>query len=172
MKAILLIFSFLSAVSVTSFYSFDVVDVDGGLVNVPALAGKKVLLVNVASQSKYKSQFASLKALQQQYGDSVTVLAFPSNSFGNEPLANNRIRHYYDSAFQVNFPVAYLAPVTGNNPQDLYKWITDSLLNGRSNSRIEDDFQKYLVSSRGELMAIFSSTVDPMDSQITQTIKP
>ena len=63
-------------------------NVSGNTISFSQFKGKKVLIVNTASTSKYKRQFESLQQLYAKYKDSLTVIIFPSNSFSNEPLSN------------------------------------------------------------------------------------
>ena len=74
-----------------SFYDISIQNVSGNTINFSQFKGRKVLIVNTASTSKYKRQFESLQQLYAKYKDSLTVIVFPSNSFNNEPLNNAAI---------------------------------------------------------------------------------
>ena len=79
------------AVIITNFYSLSYTDTNGNSHAMSAYAGKKILIVNIATNSPMSSQIGQLQQLHQQYGDSLIIIAFPSNSFGNEKP--QRLRH-------------------------------------------------------------------------------
>ncbi len=71
-------------IQITSIYSFDVQTINKGTIHLSDYTNKKILLVNIATGSEYANQLQSLEQLYQTYKDSLVVIAFPSNSFGNE----------------------------------------------------------------------------------------
>jgi glutathione peroxidase len=134
-------------------------------------SGKKVLLVNIASGSPMVSQLAALRQLQSQYADSLVVLAFPSNSFGNEPLSDEQVRSFCISQYQVNFPLAQKGPVAGATIQPVYSWLAHAADNGDGDFEIQRDFQKILIGRSGRVRGIFSPRLSPMDTLITNAIE-
>ena len=75
--------------NVQSFYDFKIKALDGSEVDFSTFKGKKVLIVNTASECGFTPQYADLQALHEKYGNKITVLAFPANNFGAQELGSN-----------------------------------------------------------------------------------
>lgn len=153
----------------TSIYTFQFTDAAGNAIQMNDYRGKKILLVNIATGSNRVGQLAGLQQLQQQYADSLVVIAFPSNSFGNEPRNNAEILQFCQT-YGVSFPVAQINAVTGESKQPIYQWLSDSTQNGAINGVISGDFHKILIDSNGEILGIFAPALDPMDQLIQNAI--
>lgn len=152
------------------FYTLQVQTLSGGTQSFSDYTGKKVLIVNIATGSSLIGQVAALKTLQQQYGDKVQVVAFPSNSFGKEARSNTQIAAFLDSAYAPNFPVAQKGDVTGSSQTPVYQWLTSSARNGDVSTQVLGDFQKYLIDTSGRIEGIFAGRVSPLDSVIIRAI--
>lgn len=161
-----------SLLAVISLYSYSVRTVTGNIKPLSAYQGKKILLVNVASKSSYSNQLHQLEQLQQQYKDSLVVIAFPSNSFGNEPLDSAGLRYLFQDSLKVSFIVSRKTQVAAYGLHPIYRWVSDSALNGNATAfEINDDFQKVLISKDGKPYGYFNSMVSPLDSLITSAIE-
>ncbi len=154
----------------TSIYSMQFTDVDGNQVNMSSYQNKKILLVNIASGSPKAAQLAGLQQLHQQYGDSVTIIAFPSNSFGNESRTNAEIRQFCQSNYGVSFRIASKNSVSGADAQPLFHWLRYASENGVLDGVTGRDFQKYLIGRDGKIIGIFNASVLPMDSTVIDAI--
>jgi len=162
---------FITGVFLTvSIYTITSENIDGGQINFSSFQGKKILIVNTASNSPYVSQYTGLEQLYQQYHDSLVVIAFPSNSFGNEPGTNQEIKNFVMSTYNVHFLLGAKVPVTGVQKPAIYQWLTQQVQNGMMNSDVLYDFQKYLIDDDGTLIAVFGSNIHPMDSTIQNAI--
>src|SRR6218665_3051774 len=75
-------------------YNYSIPSVSGDTIRFTDYRGKKILLVNIATGSTYVSQLGALKQLQDEYGDKANIVAFPSNSFGNEPREGQAILRF------------------------------------------------------------------------------
>jgi glutathione peroxidase len=153
-----------------SVYELQFTDTDGNTVAMSQFEHKKILLVNIASGSNRASQLAGLQQLQQQYADSVVVIGFPSNSFGNEQRSNSQIKQFCHDTYGVTFLLAAKNDVTGESMQTLYNWLTKESENGVANQLVRGDFQKYLINSNGQLIGLFSSSVEPLSPEIVNAI--
>ena len=153
-----------------SIYGFQVNDVDGNTINIADYQGKKILLVNIATGSQRVNQLAGLQQLQQQYGDSLVVIAFPSNSFGHESRTNSEIGQFCRNNYGVTFRIAEKKDVTGSGIQPVYNWFAQASENGVMNGIVGSDFQKFLIGKNGALIGVFSPSVNPLDSLITNAI--
>jgi glutathione peroxidase len=154
----------------TSIYSLQYADVDGNIVSMNTYQGKKILLVNIATGSTHVSQLGELQQLQQQYGDSVVVIAFPSNSFGNETRSNADIKQFCQSTYGTSFQIAAKDNVAGIGIQPIYNWLAHAADNGIMNGIVGGDFQKFLVNNQGMLVGVFAPSVSPMDSSVIEAI--
>lgn len=156
---------------VVSIYSLSVVDLNGGSIRFNDFRGKKILIVNTATgDSAAAQQIAELEQLYQQHKDSLVIIAFPSNSFGNEPGTNTEIKTRMQNTYGVTFPIASKSWVTGDSANVVYQWLGSKLQNEMMNARTKRDFQKYLVDKSGLLVAKYDSVVNPLNQQIQNAI--
>src|SRR5688572_15308047 len=68
----------------TSIYDFKLKTLDGQEITLAKFKGKKILIVNVASECGYTPQYKNLQALSEQYKDKLVVVGFPANNFGGQ----------------------------------------------------------------------------------------
>lgn len=154
-----------------SFYLLSATSNTGEVISFEKFRGKKILLVNLASQCGYTPQYAELEKLQKNYKDKITVLGFPSNDFGGqEPGSDEEIEHFCKISFGVTFQLFHKDFVTGNNMQPVYKWLCNADKNGWNNKEPSWNFCKYLVDEEGNLLNIYSSSVSPLRKQILNAI--
>lgn len=155
----------------TSFHNLQFTDIDGNSVSMSQYSGKKILLVNIATGSSRVSQLSGLQQLHQQYGDSLIIIAFPSNSFSHETRSNAEIKQFCQSNYGVTFLIASKNPIAGPEIQPVYQWLTNSSENGIMNEAVKGDFQKFLISGTGELIGVFSPAVSPLGNEIISAIE-
>ena len=155
---------------VVSFYSLQFQAADNTIIPMNGFQGKKVLLVNIATGSNHAGQIAGLQQLQQQYADSLVVVAFPSNSFGAESRNNTEILQFCQSIYHTTFRIASKSAVAGPNMHPVYQWLSQQTENGTIDLSVGGDFQKVLISSAGEIIGVFSPKIDPMHLTITNAI--
>jgi glutathione peroxidase len=150
-----------------SIYDLPVKTPGGGETTLAAYRGKKLLIVNVASECGYTYQYEDLQRLHEQLGDRVAVLAFPSNQFGaQEPGDDAAIRAFCSTNYGVTFPVFAKHDVKGEGRSALYGWLADAARNGWNDKEPEWNFNKYLVDENGVLVAWYSSKVKPLDEAL------
>jgi glutathione peroxidase len=156
-----------------SFYSLSFHLNDGTPFNCDSLKGKKVLLVNTASKCGYTKQYESLETLHQKFKDKLVIIAFPANDFGaQEPGSDSTIAEFCKLNYGVSFPIAMKSSVVkGKEQNEVFKWLSDSTLNGWNSEAPSWNFGKYLVDENGKLLNFFSSNVDPMDQKIIDAVK-
>jgi glutathione peroxidase len=155
----------------TSIYTIHFNDTDGVDRSFSAYQGKKILVVNIATGSPRIGQLAALQQLSEQYQDSLVVLVFPSNSFGNEPGTDSTIRSVCRDTWHTGFPIAAKASVKGPDAQSTYAWLADPAANGAMTGTVGADFQKFLISEEGNLIGVFAPQITPMDSLIINAIE-
>ena len=156
-----------------SIYSFSVDAANGATINLSQYQGKRILIVNTATNNEQASQFSELQQLYQQNIGNLVVIAFPSNDFGNESRSNQEMQSYLQTTYNVTFPVAAKLHVTDTIEQrhPFYYWLTKKTENGVMNSKIKNDFQKYLINKQGKIVGIFDSSVSPLSSEIQTALQ-
>ena len=152
--------------SVVSIYSLSVSDADSGTISFNSFRGKKILIVNTATESGQAYQFSALQQLYTQYHDSLVIIAFPSNSFGNEPRENQDIKAFMQSNYGTTFPIATKSSVKGDDINIIYKWLSDKMQNDVMNGNTRTDFQKFLIDGKGNIVARFDSSYSPMSAAV------
>lgn len=154
----------------TSIYTIHFNTVDGNDTPFNSFAGKKILIVNIATGSAHVGQLAKLQQLYQQYHTSLEIIAFPSNSFGNEARTNAQVKQFCQENYNATFTIAQKGSVTGDSVQPIYTWLANQYQNGVTNIPIPGDFQKVLIDENGEIMGIYAPEVDPMSTVITNAV--
>ena len=137
------------------------------------LKGKKLLLVNTASDCGYTNQYDDLQKLSQEYQDTLTVIAFPANDFKEQEKGSDEdIGNFCRINFGVTFPIALKGPVVkGDSQQMVFRWLTDKTKNGWNSKPPSWNFSKYLVSEEGVLMYYFDAAVSPLSEEVKRAIE-
>ena len=147
-----------------NFYALKAISNTGEEISFEEYKGKKVLIVNLASQCGYTPQYAELEKRSKE--NSMIVLGFPSNNFGNqESHSDAEIASFCSINFGVTFPLFKKNDVRGNAKQVVYEWLTNKTKNGWNTMEPQWNFYKFLVDENGNLSGIFSSPVSPLEIQ-------
>jgi len=154
----------------TSIYTIQYNTIDGHAAAFSTCQGKKILIVNIATGSSKASQLEGLEQLNQKYKDSLVIIAFPSNAFGNESRSNAEIKSFCENSYHTTFQLAQKGQVTGPGRQSIYSWLATMNENGVMDAPIVEDFQKFLIDKDGSIIGGFASSVEPMDSLIQSAI--
>lgn len=162
----------LNVKSQTSIYSFELDSITGSSkISFAAFQGKKILIVNTASQDTSFSQYEELKQLYQLYKDSLVIVVVPSNSFGSEQGGNNQIAANYTQTTQFKFPVSRKEKVKNPDIHPLYAWLTTQAQNGMLSSEVTKPCFKYLINRNGEFRGIYGPRIRPMSTIMRQAIE-
>lgn len=137
-----------------SFYSLKAMNGNGATINFADFKGKKVLIVNTASDCGYTAQYEDLEKLQQQYKNSLVILAFPANDFGAQEKGSDAdIGGFCTTNYNISFPVLSKTSVVASAEQSpVYQWLTNASHNGWNNKAPSWNFAKYLVDEEGRLV--------------------
>ncbi|MBI1224273.1 MAG: glutathione peroxidase [Bacteroidetes bacterium] len=156
----------------SAFYDFKMPDlVSGELINFKKYMGKKVVVLNVASQCGYTPQYADWQAFHEEYGDNIVVLGFPANNFGSqEPGSNHDIAQFCANNYDVSFQMFEKTDVVGAMQNELYKWLSHKELNGWNNQAPTWNFCKYVVDENGNLTHFFTSAVKPSNADFRAAV--
>ncbi len=144
--------------------------IDGTDKKLADYAGNVLLVVNVASYCGYTPQYKGLEQLNQQYKDKgLRVLGFPCNDFGaQEPGTNEEIVQFCDRSYGVTFELFDKVHAKGTNQHPLYKTLTDSVIPAGD---VSWNFEKFLISKTGEVIARYRSSVAPNSSELITAIE-
>jgi len=145
---------------------------NGDLLQLNELKGKKVLLVNTASDCGYTGQFEELQRIQNLYKDSLVILGFPANDFlEQEKGEDSSILNFCQVNFGVTFPIAKKSVVIKKENQNLiFEWLSNPAKNGWNDQEPVWNFSKYLLSETGELLGYFGPAISPNDKRLLDLI--
>lgn len=153
----------------TSIHQFQIRALDSeDIIDFSDFAGKKIMVVNVASKCGFTNQYEELEQLYQAYQDQLVVIGFPSNQFLNqEPGSESDIATFCSTTYGVSFPMTMKVKVKGSDAHEIYQWLTQKDLNGKDDYKISWNFNKFLLDEEGKLMERFGTRTRPMDEEIT-----
>lgn len=156
-----------------NIYQFKVKNLAGGEFDFASLKGKKILIVNTASKCGLTPQYKELQTLYNLYkNNNFIIIGFPANNFmSQEPGSNQEIATFCEQNYGVTFPMMSKISVKGKNMDPIYQFLTEESKNGLQDSRVEWNFQKYLLNEKGELEKIISPKTSPLDAEIVNWIK-
>ncbi len=160
-----------STVATKSFYDLKIRSIDGKEIDFSVYKGKKLLIVNTASECGYTPQYDELQALHEKHGNKLTILGFPANNFGGqEPGTNDEIGAFCRKNFGVTFQLFEKSEVIGKDQNTLYHWLTHKEENGWNTEAPNWNFCKYLINEKGELVKYYSSAVNPMSDELIKML--
>jgi glutathione peroxidase len=151
-----------------SFYDLKAISIDGVDTPLREFSGKVVLVVNVASNCGYTTQYAGLQRLYTDLKDrGFVIIGFPSNDFGSqEPGTNSEIKAFCSNTYGVTFPMFSKIPVRGDSKHPVYKFLTHNT----SGSEVGWNFEKFLVNRKGTVVRRFPSSVSPSSQELLTAI--
>ena len=154
-----------------SLYDFTMNALDGKPVALSQYKGKKVIILNTASECGYTPQYADWEKFYEAHKDKVVVLGFPANNFGGqEPGSSKEIASFCQKNYGVTFPLFEKIDVVGDKQAPLYKWLTTKSLNGWNEQAPGWNFCKYIVDENGKLTHFFASGVKPNDPAFKKAV--
>lgn len=170
-----------------SIYDFKVPGLDGEI-DFAKFKGKKILVVNTASQCGNTPQYKDLETLYQKYKDKLVIVGFPANNFGEqEPGSNEDIKSFCSREYHITFPMAEKVSVKGDDIHPIYKWLVAESKELAKNVPTNDskdfawksflqnpvvwNFTKFLLDENGKLIAVFHHKSNPMGEEMLQYFK-
>jgi glutathione peroxidase len=135
--------------------------------------GKTLLLVNVASKCGLTPQYEGLERLQKTYGDrGFSVIGFPCNQFmGQEPGTSEEIAQFCSATYGVTFPLMEKIEVNGEGRHPIYAELTEKEDAEGTAGDITWNFEKFLVSPKGDIVARYRPQVEPEDPTVVGDIE-
>ncbi len=148
-------------------HQFEFLSIDGAPLSLSDYAGQTILVVNTASRCGYTNQYGDLQNLYETYqARGFIVLGVPSNDFlGQEPGSEAEIKEFCEVNFNIDFPMTSKVHVRGKQAHPFYVWAKQQKGGPRWN------FHKYLINSKGDLVASFSSGTKPLSTKMIQAVE-
>lgn len=156
-----------------TIYDFNVLDIEGKAFDLSKLKGKKIMIVNTASECGLTPQYQQLEEIYKKYeSKNFTIIGFPANDFmSQEPGSNQEIAAFCNKNYGVTFPMMSKITVKGKEIHPLYSYLTTKSLNGLEDNEVAWNFQKYLIDESGNLVRVISPRILPNDPSIIQWIE-
>ncbi|MSR77483.1 MAG: glutathione peroxidase [Candidatus Omnitrophica bacterium] len=153
-----------------TLYDFTLKTIDGPMKSLLDFKGKTLLIVNVASKCGFTPQYKGLEALYEKYHDrGFEILGFPANNFmGQEPGSDEEIKKFCSLKYNVTFPMFSKISVKGKEIHPLYAYLTQE---SGFTGDISWNFNKFLVDSKGKIIARFGSKTDPLSKELTEKLE-
>ena len=152
-------------------YDLSFTALDGREIDMKDFAGKKILVVNTASDCVYTSQYADLQALYNKYKGRLTVIAFPSNEFKQQEKGSAEEIADFCSGYGLKFPVSSKSFVRkGSSQHPVFQWLTTPEKNGWNSIEPGWNFSKYLLDEKGNLTHVFGPAIPPLGRELKEAI--
>jgi glutathione peroxidase len=137
------------------------------------LAGKTLLVVNVASKCGLTPQYTGLEQLHERYADrGFSVVGFPCNQFGGqEPGSAEEIEQFCSTTYGVTFPMFEKIDVNGPGRHPVYTELTELPDAEGEAGDIQWNFEKFLVGPDGKVIARFRPMTTPEDPGLVSAIE-
>ncbi|MCL6462690.1 glutathione peroxidase [Flavobacterium micromati] len=156
-----------------TIYQYKVEDLSGDTFDFASLKGKKIMIVNTASKCGNTPQYKDLEATYKEYKDKgFVIVGFPANNFmSQEPGTNQEIAAFCQKNYGVTFPMMDKVSVKGDDMCPIYQFLTQKSKNGLQDSKVDWNFQKYLINEKGELEKVISPRTSITDPEVMNWIK-
>lgn len=151
----------------TSIHALSIQAIDGSAINLADFKGKKILIVNTASECGYTAQYKDLEELYRTQKEKLVIIGIPTNDFGGqEPGSNKEIATFCSKNFGVSFPMAAKCSTKGSDIAPIFKFLCSKTENGVSNASIDWNFNKFLLDENGFWIGYFPSSASPTSDEI------
>ena len=137
------------------------------------LAGKTLLVVNVASKCGLTPQYTALEALHERLAPrGFAVVGFPCNQFGGqEPGTSEEIAEFCSATYGVTFPMFEKVEVNGAGRHPVYDELTTVADADGEAGDIQWNFEKFLVRADGSVAARFRPRTVPDAPEVLAAIE-
>lgn len=161
-----------NVIPLVDFYFLKVELNDGTILDLNQFKGKKLLLVNTASDCGYTGQYAELEKLYQEHKEKLVIIGFPANDFKEQEKKDDAaIAEFCKVNYGVTFYLAKKSQVIkGGQQNPIFSWLSSKEKNGWCSQEPKWNFCKYLVDANGVLTHFFAQTVSPLDPQLVDLL--
>jgi len=151
-------------------YDFSFNDIDGSKLNLSEFQNKVIIVVNVASQCGFTSQYEDMQKIWDSYQKKgIVMIGVPSNDFGNqEPGTNTEIKNFCEAKFGITFPITEKVIVKGDDAHPFYKWAREN--HGKA-AIPKWNFHKIIIDKNGKIYDTFASITNPTSKKFVKTIE-
>jgi len=154
-----------------SIHEFTFTTIDGTEQSFADFKGKKIMVVNTASECGFTPQYMELQEMHEKYGDRLVIIGFPANNYGGqEPGSNSDIKSFCQKNYGVTFLLSEKVSVNGDDRVELFNWLC-SLPGTKIDGDIKWNFEKFILDEDGKLIARFRSTTSPDSKKIIELIE-
>ena len=156
-----------------TLYDIPVKTLSGDDSSLGALAGKTLLVVNVASKCGLTPQYAALEALHERLANrGFSVVGFPCNQFmGQEPGTAEEIEEFCSTTYGVTFPMFEKIEVNGQGRHPIYDELTSVPDADGAAGDVQWNFEKFLLGPDGTVLARFRPRTVPDDPEVLAAIE-
>ena len=151
-------------------YDFKFKDLDGSPLSLSEYKNKVIIVVNVASQCGFTSQYEDLQKIWEKYQTKgIIILGVPSNDFGQqEPGTNKDIKNFCEAKFGISFPMTEKVPVKGADAHPFYIWARE---NYGKKAIPKWNFHKIIINKEGKVAETFTSISNPSSKKFIKIIE-
>ena len=173
-KYLLIIMTLFSSIANANYdklaYDFNFNDLDGSKLSLAEYKNKVIVVVNVASQCGFTSQYEDMQKIWELYqSKDLVMIGVPSNDFGKqEPGDSKEIKNFCEAKFGINFPMTEKISVKGENSHPFYKWARDNYGNG---AVPKWNFHKIIIGKDGKVDSTFASITNPSSKKFINAIE-
>jgi len=153
-----------------TLYDFTANTIDGEVFGFSELKGKKVLIVNIATECSLAPQISKLQELYEEFGgDDFEIVAFPCNDFGKqEPGTNAEVKEVCNNRYKITFQLMEKIKIKGDSIHPIYRWLTSSGENGVLDSKVTWNYQKFMIDQNGEVVDAVAPIISPKSNRIME----
>jgi len=173
-------------------YEIPLKRIDGAEASLADFRGRVLLVVNVASKCGLTPQYEGLERLYEAHRDAgLEVLGFPANNFGGqEPGSHDEIVEFCTTNYGVQFPMFEKISVQGADLHPLYDLLIEAQpkathkpgsdfkeklagygIQQENETDVLWNFEKFLVSRKGEVVARFAPDVSADDDLLIAAVE-
>ena len=151
-------------------YDFQFKDLDGSSLSLSQFKDKIIVVINVASQCGFTSQYDDMQKIWEKYqAKGIVILGVPSNDFGNqEPGSSQDIKTFCEAKFGISFPMTEKVKVKGDNAHPFYLWAEKNY--GKS-AVPKWNFHKIIINRNGKVADTFSSITNPSSKKFIKALE-
>lgn len=155
-----------------SLYDIPFETISGDPGSFAAYRGKKIVIVNTASDCGYTGQYEELQSLYAQAKGEIIIVGFPANDFKEqEKGSNEQIASFCKKNYGVEFPIAAKASVVkGKEQHPVFAWLSDPAKNGWNKEAPAWNFSKYIIDEEGRLIGYFDPGVSPLGKDFLKVL--
>jgi glutathione peroxidase len=159
-------------VPTVSLYDIPFETISGEPSSFAAYKGKKIVIVNTASDCGYTGQYEELQSLYAQAKGEIIIVGFPANDFkAQEKGSNEQIASFCKKNYGVEFPIAAKSSVVkGKEQHPVFAWLSDPAKNGWNKEAPAWNFSKYIIDEQGRLIGYFDPGVSPLGKDFLKAL--